>query len=129
MSKSFEQRELRHVVLYKTTRVHDNYSKSYVARILRTLNSRQYDSRVSSMKDLKKSKDNGGKFSRNKHKYRYQDGDIVGKDASEIDKDNKGRMMLERLGWIAGSGLGAADNKGIEVPIMAVIKTTKLGLG
>ncbi|KTW31577.1 hypothetical protein T552_00215 [Pneumocystis carinii B80] len=125
VSKSFGQRKLRHVVLYKTKRVH-NYSKYHVDRILQNLE--HYDRKVYRMKDSNKSKGNYGKIPKDKHKYKYHDGDIVGKDAPEIDKDNKGRMMLEKLGWIAGNGLGAADNKGIEVPVMAVIKTTKLGL-
>ncbi|EMR08580.1 hypothetical protein PNEG_03056 [Pneumocystis murina B123] len=127
VSKSSGKKELRHVVLYKTTRVHDNYSKRHVARILQILNYKQYNFKVSRMKGSE-SEDNYRKISKNRHKYKYHDGDIVGKDAPEIDKDNKGRMMLEKLGWIAGNGLGAADNKGIEVPVMAVIKTTKLGL-
>jgi G-patch domain/R3H domain len=59
----------------------------------------------------------------NKHK----DGHIVGGDAKEIGMDNKGRIMLEKLGWKSGMGLGA-EGMGMKVPLVAVVKTGKGGL-
>ena len=59
----------------------------------------------------------------------YMNGDIVGASAPEIGSDNKGRAMLEKMGWSSGMGIGAIGNKGgIEV-IKHVVKTTKAGLG
>ncbi|KAI9738328.1 MAG: hypothetical protein M1834_008826 [Cirrosporium novae-zelandiae] len=59
----------------------------------------------------------------------YRDGDIVGASAPELGADNKGRAMLEKMGWSHGMGLGAADNKGILQPVAHVVKTTRSGLG
>jgi hypothetical protein len=59
---------------------------------------------------------------------RYRDGDIVGGAAPEIGAENKGRAMLEKMGWSSGMALGTLDNKGILTPIMHVVKNTKTGL-
>lgn len=61
-------------------------------------------------------------------KHKHRDGDIVGAHAPEISQSNFGRQMLEKMGWVQGEGLGTHGNKGISVPIMAVVKTTKTGL-
>lgn len=58
----------------------------------------------------------------------YKEGDIVGDKAPEIDANNFGRKMLEKLGWVKGEGLGAHGNKGISVPVMATVKKSKTGL-
>ncbi|KAK8203977.1 hypothetical protein IWZ01DRAFT_554012 [Phyllosticta capitalensis] len=59
----------------------------------------------------------------------YRDGEVVGASAPEIGVENKGRAMLEKMGWSAGMGLGAVDNKGILQPVQHVVKTSKIGLG
>ncbi|KAK9239775.1 hypothetical protein V1525DRAFT_17804 [Lipomyces kononenkoae] len=61
--------------------------------------------------------------------FKHRDGDVVGSNAPEIDIDNKGRQLLERMGWISGSGLGVAGNVGPATPILARVKTSKAGLG
>jgi hypothetical protein len=59
----------------------------------------------------------------------YMDGEVVGASAPEIGADNKGRAMLEKMGWSSGMGIGKEGNKGgIEV-IKHVVKNTKAGLG
>ncbi|XP_065836193.1 angiogenic factor with G patch and FHA domains 1-like [Oscarella lobularis] len=45
-----------------------------------------------------------------------------------IDSSNKGRQMLEKMGWKDGSGLGA-DEIGIAEPVMAVVRSERSGLG
>ncbi|KAG5438955.1 hypothetical protein PCANB_002285 [Pneumocystis canis] len=131
-SKSYGFEKSRHIILYKTTKIHNNYSKQCVDKILRSFNHKQHNLGVFQTKKSDKSENNYSRIHRNKNKNknknRYHDGDIVGKNVPEIDKNNRGRIMLEKLGWVSGNGLGASDNKGIEVPIMAVIKTTKSGL-
>ncbi|CAK7902586.1 protein Sqs1p [[Candida] anglica] len=57
-----------------------------------------------------------------------QEGDIVGSKAPEIAADNVGRLLLEKLGWVRGEGLGISGNKGISEPITAVVKKSKEGL-
>jgi len=59
----------------------------------------------------------------------YANGDIVGASAPELGAENKGRAMLERMGWSAGVGIGAVGNKGSIEVIKHVVKTTKAGLG
>lgn len=59
----------------------------------------------------------------------YIDGEIVGASAPEIGIENRGRMMLEKMGWTNGSTLGAPNSKGILHPVMHVVKTNKAGLG
>jgi hypothetical protein len=59
----------------------------------------------------------------------YRDGDIVGGSAPELGIENKGRAMLEKMGWSSGTALGALNNKGILQPVSHVVKTTKAGLG
>jgi hypothetical protein len=69
----------------------------------------------------------GGGF--NKAAVSYQDGDVVGGSAPELGAENRGRAMLEKMGWSKGTALGALNNKGILQPVSHVVKTTKAGLG
>lgn len=59
----------------------------------------------------------------------YRDGEIVGASAPEIGAENKGRAMLEKMGWTVGMGIGAEGNKGAIDHVRHVVKTTKAGLG
>jgi G-patch domain./R3H domain. len=59
----------------------------------------------------------------------YADGDIVGASAPEIGAENKGRAMLEKMGWSSGTALGAHHNKGILHPVAHVVKNSRTGLG
>ncbi|KAH7138348.1 hypothetical protein B0J11DRAFT_500574 [Dendryphion nanum] len=58
----------------------------------------------------------------------YKDGDTVGASAPELGPENKGRRLLEKMGWTKGTALGALDNKGILQPIAHTVKMTKAGL-
>ncbi|KFY84241.1 hypothetical protein V500_09490 [Pseudogymnoascus sp. VKM F-4518 (FW-2643)] len=59
----------------------------------------------------------------------YKDGDVVGGSAPELGVENRGRAMMEKMGWSSGTALGALNNKGILQPVSHVVKTTKAGLG
>ena len=59
----------------------------------------------------------------------YRDGEEVGASAPEIGSDNKGRALLEKMGWKAGMGIGAEGNKGSLDHVRHIVKTTKAGLG
>lgn len=59
----------------------------------------------------------------------YQDGEIVGAAAPELGTENRGRNMLEKMGWNNGTALGALDNKGILQPVTHAMKRSKAGLG
>jgi len=47
--------------------------------------------------------------------------------APKLDGSNIGFQMLSAMGWEEGSRIGV--DGGLEAPLVAVIKTTKLGLG
>lgn len=57
----------------------------------------------------------------------YKDGDIVGATAPMLEDGNKGRVMLMKMGWSAGIGLGAR-NDGMLTPYSQVIKISTSGL-
>ncbi|KAJ5930760.1 hypothetical protein N7466_006253 [Penicillium verhagenii] len=59
----------------------------------------------------------------------YMDGDVVGASAPEIGVGNRGRAMLEKMGWSSGTALGASNNKGILLPVAQVVKNSRAGLG
>ena len=59
----------------------------------------------------------------------HREGQIVGESAPQLSADNKGRLMLEKMGYRHGMTLGAEGNMGIAEPVMAVIKMSKAGLG
>jgi hypothetical protein len=57
----------------------------------------------------------------------YRDGDVVGAHAPELGAENRGRAMLEKMGWSRGTALGA-NNEGILLPVPHIMKRTKAGL-
>jgi len=58
----------------------------------------------------------------------YKDGDVVGASAPELGPENRGRALMEKMGWSKGMALGAHDNKGILHPVAHIVKTNKAGL-
>lgn len=63
-----------------------------------------------------------------KNKVRVFDGHVVGSNAEAIAENNTGHQLLRKLGWSKGTGLGP-NRSGIEEPLLAIVKITKLGLG
>lgn len=74
-------------------------------------------------KDSKLKRGGGG----NEPRAKFKEGDVVGAEAPEIDQLNLGRIMLEKLGWSRGQGLGRG-NSGINEPIVAKVKMSKTGI-
>ncbi|KAG6853033.1 hypothetical protein C0991_007325 [Blastosporella zonata] len=58
---------------------------------------------------------------------RHREGEEVGKAAPKIGESNIGFKMLALMGWSEGQRIGMTG--GLEAPLTAVIKNTKLGLG
>lgn len=58
---------------------------------------------------------------------RHREGETVGGTAPKIDGTNVGFRMLASMGWQDGDRIGATG--GLEAPLTAIMKTTKLGLG
>ncbi|KAF9232564.1 hypothetical protein BU15DRAFT_54890, partial [Melanogaster broomeanus] len=60
---------------------------------------------------------------------RHREGDEVGKEAPKIGESNIGFRMLASMGWSEGDRIGGNASVGIEAPVAAIIKISKLGLG
>ncbi|RDX55233.1 hypothetical protein OH76DRAFT_1372984 [Lentinus brumalis] len=58
---------------------------------------------------------------------KHREGEAVGKDAAKIDDKNVGFRMLAAMGWSDGDRIGQSG--GLDVPLTAIMKKTKLGLG
>jgi hypothetical protein len=125
-SKSVGKGETRFPILYKTKRSATFVERDFVAieakLSRRFLHRPDYKGRGKTV--IRASR---GGFSTSAVSYR--DGDIVGGSAPELGVENKGRAMLEKMGWSTGTALGAINNKGILQPVSHVVKTTKAGLG
>ncbi|WVQ70948.1 hypothetical protein IAR50_000473 [Cryptococcus sp. DSM 104548] len=57
------------------------------------------------------------------------EGAEVGFGAEKIGNDNVGHKLLSMMGWAEGEKIGKAGGSGIDMPIVAVVKNTKRGLG
>ncbi|TDL25994.1 hypothetical protein BD410DRAFT_560308 [Rickenella mellea] len=58
---------------------------------------------------------------------RHKEGDVVGKAAPKIGHGNIGFKMLASMGWAEGDRIGVTG--GLDAPLTAIMKTSKLGLG
>ncbi|KAI0769425.1 hypothetical protein BD413DRAFT_558254 [Trametes elegans] len=58
---------------------------------------------------------------------KHREGEVVGKEAPKIGETNIGFKMLAAMGWADGERIGQSG--GLEVPLTAIMKKTKLGLG
>lgn len=123
-SKSDGAGKKRFPILYKTQRT-------------QTFSEHTFDALASSMSrrflkrpDISHRKAGGGRDrGGNMGAVSYRDGDVVGASAPELGAENRGRAMLEKMGWSSGTALGAMNNKGILQPVSHVVKNTKAGLG
>ncbi|KAF1977138.1 hypothetical protein BU23DRAFT_454211, partial [Bimuria novae-zelandiae CBS 107.79] len=125
-SKSQGDGAKRHTILSKTIRTlafDDDLFDSIMA--LKKYNRRLY--RTGNL-PLHPKKEKVPKGSKNRPTVSYKDGEVVGAKAPELGVENKGRAMLEKMGWSKGMALGAVDNKGILQPITHTVKITKAGL-
>lgn len=128
-SKSIGSGKSRFPILYKTSRT-AHYDGAALSALEVQMNFKRFvprhDKRTSgSSNSIRRAR--GGGF--NNAAVSYKDGEIVGAAAPELGQENKGRAMLEKMGWSTGTALGAVNNKGIMQPVMHVVKTTKAGLG
>lgn len=59
----------------------------------------------------------------------WRDGDIVGNEALELPKANKGRLMMEKMGYKEGTALGTNEDRGLTEPVKVEVRLGKRGLG
>ncbi|TRX88561.1 hypothetical protein FHL15_010512 [Xylaria flabelliformis] len=133
-SKSAGSGTGRYPVLYraKATRPYDEVMfEQAFSRVRRTWFARvDVDEKVMHQaRILKRTEVRTGKSRTGKSSIVLREGDVVGQHASEIGVENKGRAMLEKMGWTKGMSLGTVETRGIIVPLTHVIKKTKAGLG
>lgn len=57
-----------------------------------------------------------------------REGMKVGAEAPALSADNRGRLMLEKMGYRSGMTLGAVEGRGISEPVIAIMKMSKAGL-
>ena len=128
-SKSIGGGKSRFPVLYKTSRTMQ-YNKETLKAAESVLASGRFLPRMDRAKmksSLTGRGRRGGVASAN---VSYRDGEVVGAAAPEIGQENRGRTMLERMGWSTGTALGASNNKrGLVQPVAQVVKTSRSGLG
>ena len=131
-SKSVGGGNSRFPVLYKTSRS-IRYSEDMILRVEAQLSRRHFFPRMdkrgkagpATCKRVARGRGGGSAVTA----VSYRDGEIVGGTAPELGMENRGRAMLEKMGWSSGTALGALNNKGIMHPVVHIVKTTKAGLG
>ncbi|TCD63386.1 hypothetical protein EIP91_005617 [Steccherinum ochraceum] len=104
----------RYTTLVKTTMSGIKINEKKVKRILREVD-RNWDA--------PERRGGGGATSLGKHR----EGEEVGKSAPKIGESNVGFKMLAAMGWSEGDRIGLSG--GLDAPLVAVMKKTKLGLG
>ena len=57
-----------------------------------------------------------------------REGEVVGEHVKALGVENLGHRLLSKMGWSEGGKIGRGEG-GLNVPIMATVKTSKLGLG
>ncbi|KAL1848295.1 squalene synthetase-like protein [Diaporthe australafricana] len=131
-SKSAGHGETRRPSLYRTKRT-IGYSEPFFEQVFARAG-RRYFPRLDLKGKAPRGGGGGGGTGRSGRgvshgAFTLKDGEVVGGGAPELDQANKGRAMLEKMGWSTGMALGSQDNKGILQPLASVVKRTKAGLG
>ncbi|KAL6851994.1 hypothetical protein J3F83DRAFT_757463 [Trichoderma novae-zelandiae] len=134
-SKSIGAGEQRRPVLYRTkkTRYNEQEFEQVIVRIKRIFgrqpsskadgrNNRRNQKGPTGPKGPKQAARAGGAFD-------YHDGEVIGASAPELGTENRGRAMMEKMGWSTGTPLGTSDNQGILHPVSQTMKRTRAGLG
>ncbi|KAF8965559.1 hypothetical protein BDZ97DRAFT_1903998 [Flammula alnicola] len=118
-SVSMGKGDARYTTLTKTTRSGVGVKEQKIARIVRR--SGGMGARGDSFIYDKKGKGPPAAMPR------HRDGDVVGKAAPKLTEANVGFRMLALMGWSEGTRIGYTG--GLDAPLTAIIKNTKLGLG
>lgn len=118
----------RFPVLYRTSRT-PSYTQRTIIQVDKTLSSAKFNRRASKLGEGSSGRSAKSRRGRPESSVSYMDGDVVGASAPAIGAGNKGRAMLEKMGWSSGTPLGALNNKGILLPVAHVVKNSKAGLG
>ncbi|RHZ53082.1 putative R3H and G-patch domain protein [Aspergillus thermomutatus] len=118
----------RFPMLYKISRT-PRYTQKTIIQVDKIFSKAQFSHRGPKSRSQNNKKPAKAPRGRPTSSVSYMEGDVVGASAPEIGAENKGRAMLERMGWSLGTPLGAINNKGILLPVAHVVKNSKAGLG
>lgn len=128
-SKSTGSGDQRRPMLYRTLRTF-TYSEGVFDTAIARVGRKYFPRNDSALKSaLRKASTNHTRGAGNGGATSYRDGEVVGGSAPELGNENRGRAMLEKMGWSSGTALGATTNKGILQPVEHVVKRGKAGLG
>ena len=128
-SKSTGGGRSRYPVLYRTPRT-IRYSQETFKAAESVLFSGRFLPHIARVRRKGAIADRGGRGGGGSTGVSYRDGEVVGAAAPEIGQENRGRTMLERMGWSTGTALGALNNsRGLVQPVAQVVKTSRSGLG
>jgi hypothetical protein len=122
-SKSIGAENQRKPVLTKTKKT--SYKEAAFDQAVSRIK-RQYSSQPMSGN---KQQSSSSSSARNNAAASYQDGEVIGAHAPELGTGNRGRTMLEKMGWSTGTALGTSDNQGILHPVSQTMKRSRAGLG
>ena len=100
-SKSAGSGDQRRPALYRTKNT-VQYTEFHFEQAFARLGRRYFPRLDSSSKAPKRT---GGLGRVNHAAVTYRDGEVVGASAPELGESNKGRTMLEKMGWSSGMGL------------------------
>ncbi|KAJ4480878.1 hypothetical protein J3R30DRAFT_3287258 [Lentinula aciculospora] len=117
--------EARYTTLTKSTMSGIRVNQKKVAKIVRRSGGLADDAEFVGGLDLWKKYAERSRV--NKSTPKHSEGDEVGKAAPKINDTNIGFKMLASMGWTVGDSIGLSG--GLQNPLTAVIKHTKLGLG
>ncbi|KAI0745631.1 hypothetical protein C8Q76DRAFT_639423 [Earliella scabrosa] len=115
-SQSKGKGEGRYTTLIKTTKSGIGINEKKIRRIMRQATDGNWEG-----------PSGGGGRSRAVPLSKHREGEEVGKGAAKIDAKNIGFKMLASMGWSDGDRIGLSG--GLDAPLTAIMKKTKLGLG
>ncbi|KAJ3717200.1 hypothetical protein DFJ43DRAFT_1032853 [Lentinula guzmanii] len=124
-SQSKGHGDARYTTLIKTTKTGLKVNNKKVAKIVRRSGGLVNDAEFVGGSDMWQKYAERSKV--NKSMPKHREGDEVGKTAPKINETNIGFKMLASMGWSDGDPIGRSG--GLQNPLTAVIKHTKLGLG
>ncbi len=128
-SKSTGGGKSRFPILYRTSRT-TQYNEKTLEAVESVLSSGHFLPRMDKAKRRGALAGRGRRGGAASAGVSYRDGEVVGAAAPEIGQENRGRTMLERMGWSTGTALGALNNsRGLVQPVAQVVKTSRSGLG
>ncbi|KAG9125469.1 hypothetical protein FRC07_007464 [Ceratobasidium sp. 392] len=115
----------RYVTLIRTSRTGLGIDEAKIRRLIRAAEDAE-DGGVAAFNRAYYRNDGAG-GSGGKARIKTRDGEVVGRAAAKIGVDNIGHQLLSKMGWSEGDRIGKSG--GIADPLVAVMKSTKLGLG